>query len=180
MSERVIALIWPQVCDEVADDAGLVVTFRAALTWKLYDRALLFAVAYPIFLLVGFWIFSFPAQDGKLGDITVLDATPFWPVRAATLGAIVLVFISPNLTNWAAASPKVFLRKVSGWLPPIAVAAAFAVAAVVAAVFASVVAGVFAGAVVVAVVFAITGGAAGASVVAFAVAAVIAIRRPQL
>ena len=115
VSEGVKGTIWPRYCDDVDDDANPIATFWAALTWRLYDRALLIAVLYPIFLLVGFWIIAGGNQPSKLGSTIILETAGFWPQRAVTLGIIALVMISPIVEKWAAASPKIFLRKVSGW-----------------------------------------------------------------
>jgi hypothetical protein len=86
---RQLGLLWRRFCDPVAEEAGLIPTFRAALTWRLYDAALLIAVAYPILLLVGWWILGF---DGRLGSVLILPAAPVWPDRAVALFLILFLF----------------------------------------------------------------------------------------
>ncbi len=131
--------LWDALCDPDDDTAGIVRTFWAALTWRLYDRALLIAVAYPILLLVGQWVaggLTWEGTDATLGTAVVLPAAPAWPDRAVTFGGLALVFLSWPASRWAAAREQVFLRKVAPWLPMIAFAGAFAAAFAAAGVFA--------------------------------------------
>ncbi|MEM6387450.1 MAG: hypothetical protein AAF718_14565 [Pseudomonadota bacterium] len=164
--------IWERFCDPVPKDAGFRETFWGALTWRLYDRALLIAVVYPIILLVGWWIVT---GEARLGGEPILGFAPFWWERAATLFALALMISARPAEKMAAASRKVFLQKVSGWLPIVLFLVAFA------GVFAVAVAGegAFAGegvfAVAVAVAFAGAGAFAGVFAVAFAGEGVFAV-----
>ncbi|ARE41666.1 hypothetical protein RGUI_3525 [Rhodovulum sp. P5] len=96
LTRRNVMWVWGKLCDEAGDRDSLPTLFRAALTWRLYDTALLLAVAYPLVLLVGQWIVT--GEDGKVGTALVLPAADFWPDRAAVLGAYaVLAFGVLNL-----------------------------------------------------------------------------------
>ena len=167
--------LWSRYCDEPPENAHLPATFRAALTWRLYDTAMLIAVAYPILLLVGWWIAGF---DGRLGSVVILEAAPWWPDRIATLGVIAMLGLSGIFRRLAAASRKVFLRKVFGWLAVLAFLFAVAVAGAVAGAGAVPVAGAvafaFGGAVAIAVAGAVAGAGAGAVAVAGAGAVPVA------
>ncbi|TQM89932.1 hypothetical protein [Roseinatronobacter monicus] len=124
---------------------------RGALTWRLLDRALLIAVAYPLIALILPWLLG---GDAVLGaGVVVFPAAEFWPERALVLGQFVILtggFVGLTL---ASASPRRFWRSAAEWLPLIAI------------VFAS--AGVFA--VVVAVVVGVAFAVLGAVAVAVAV-----------
>ncbi|WP_142081685.1 hypothetical protein [Roseinatronobacter monicus] len=145
---------------------------RAALTWRLLDRALLIAVAYPVIALILPWLLG---GDAVLGaGVVVFPAAEFWPERALVLGQFAILtagFVGQKLSS---ASPRQFWQSVAGWLPLIAVAFAFAFVFVVAGTFAFAVgfAGAFAGAfvVAVAVAFAFAGAVARAVVGTFAFA----------
>ena len=63
--KRPILWLWGRYGDTTVDEkAGLLAQLRGALTWRLYDVALLLAVFYPIMALVGWWIWN--GQAGKL------------------------------------------------------------------------------------------------------------------
>ncbi|XAT61349.1 hypothetical protein GN278_11695 [Rhodobacteraceae bacterium Araon29] len=167
-TERVVDYLWSRLCDPLKERSNTLETAWAALSWKLYDRALLLATVYPILCLLIVWV-GF-GQDGRLGTSVILPAAPFWPDRAATLFAIAFVFASWPLSKWAAASPKRFMRSVSGWLPLFAFAFTVAGAAAAAAAPAVAAAVAFGGAAAVAFAFAAAVAFAGAAAVAFAVA----------
>ena len=57
---------------------------RAALTWRLLDRALLLAVAYPMIALILPWLLGWDAVLGE--GVVVFPAVEFWPERAVVLG----------------------------------------------------------------------------------------------
>lgn len=151
---RVVDYFWSRLCDPLKERSNTLDTAWAALSWKLYDRALLLATVYPILCLLIIWL-GF-GQDGRLGTSVILPAAPFWPDRAATLFTIAFVVASWSLSNWAAFSPKRFIRSFSGWLSLLAIAVTSAIAFAV----------TFAGAVAAAFAFA----RAGSSAVVFAVA----------
>ncbi len=102
-TKRRLDWLWTRLCDPVDDDAGFLATFRAALTWRLYDRALLIAVTYPILLLVGWWIvggWSWEGHDAKIGAALAIPAADFWPFRTTILiSLIVLAILVPALSN---------------------------------------------------------------------------------
>jgi len=128
------------------DERTLWATLRDTLTYRLLDRALLFAVAYPILLLVVFW--SLTLQPAKLGDVVVAPPADAAWKHTATLGGIALIVLGFHLDGRWAASPQRFLRSVAGWLGlcfsllfaavavAVAFAGAFAVAVAVAVAFA--------------------------------------------
>lgn len=89
---------------------------RDTATYRLLDRAMLFAVAYPLLLLVLFW--GITGRDGSIGDVVVFAADPESWKRYVTLGGIVIVVGLTILDRRAAASPKRFLRSVSGLIAP--------------------------------------------------------------
>lgn|GEM_PF-4642070 len=86
LTRRTLTQLWSRLCDPVSETAPATQVFRAALTWRLYDSALLIAVAYPILLPVGWWLIT--GQDTRLGNVVVIRGTGFWqvwPERAVTL-----------------------------------------------------------------------------------------------
>ncbi len=65
--------------------------FRRALTWRMFDRALLIAVAYPLIALILPWLLG---GDAVLGaGVEVFPAAAFWPERAAGLAILILMSI---------------------------------------------------------------------------------------
>jgi hypothetical protein len=100
LTRRTLTQLWSRFCDPVPETAPATQVFRAALTWRLYDSALLIAVAYPILLPVGWWLIT--GQDARLGDVVVIPGTgfwDFWPTRGAT--AILLIATAGCLTlSW--------------------------------------------------------------------------------
>jgi len=160
--------LWSAYCDPVDRGAGLPAMFRAALTWRLYDRALLLAVIYPILLPVLWWLVT--GQAAQLGPVVFLEATGFWdvwPERVAVLGAFVVLILGKLAAKSASNSPRRFWRSVSSGLYPVAVGASGSIAAI--------------GAVTAAVALAVAGALAfafafvGTGAVALAVALALAI-----
>jgi|AntRauTorcE11898_2_1112593.scaffolds.fasta_scaffold04490_2 hypothetical protein len=94
LARRNVMGIWNRVCDPAPDTASLPTFFHAALTWRLYDRALLIAVAYPILLLVGQWVIK--GDEGRVGSFVVLAAADFWPQRAKVV-LLLLFFVIATL-----------------------------------------------------------------------------------
>lgn len=85
------ARLWHSLCAPAPARSSAPATLRAALTARLFDRALLIAVAYPICLPILIWLAS--GQAAKLGNATFLTGTELWdiwPERAAVLGAVAL------------------------------------------------------------------------------------------
>jgi len=116
--------IWDSVCDPVDEKASWPTLFRAALTWRLYDKALLFAVAYPIMLLVGQWVAT--GSEARLGNFPVLAEAEFWPARAAILAAILILTTGKIAQTLASASLRPGLRNAADWLILVAFALALA------------------------------------------------------
>jgi len=86
LTRRTLTQTWSRFCDPVADSAPASHLFRAALTWRLYDRAMLIAVACPLLLPVVWWVVT--GRDAGLGDVVVIPGTAFrdvWPERAITI-----------------------------------------------------------------------------------------------
>ncbi|MGY6536115.1 MAG: hypothetical protein ACXIVG_12275 [Pararhodobacter sp.] len=127
--------------------------FRAALTWRLIDRALLIAVAYPLLALLLPWLLG---GDAVLGSgVVVFEAADFWPERATLLVLFTILGAGLLGQKLASGSPSRFVRKTGDWLPLMAVTVAFVVAAIDEGKF--VFAGVGAGAMVIALAIARTG-----------------------
>ena len=205
LTKRSVMRLWSALCDPVEDRAPLPRLMGAALTWRLYDRALLIAVVYPIRLLVGQWLAT--GAPATLGGAEVIPPAPFWWDRAAVLVMIAVFTMAPVLAFGAAAKPYIVTKHLSNWPVPIAVAliitvtlvvpvvlvvafafaftgaSAFAVAGAVAFAFAftvaveGAVASAFAGAFAVAVAGAGAGAFAGAVAVAGAVAMLLLTER---
>ncbi|MFT5742965.1 MAG: hypothetical protein ACI86S_001027 [Paracoccaceae bacterium] len=183
---RPFARIWRRYCDPARKTASAAAVFRAALTWRLYDVALLFAVVYPVFLCLGFWLVL--GWDGLLGSVVIFPSPgpwwDIWPERAGMIGVLSILtagFIGRKL---AAASQRVFLRKAADWLASLALAFAVGVAGMggvtgaIAGTIAVIVTGAFAfpllGAGAVAIALAIAVGVAGMGGVTGAVLIAIA------
>ncbi|WP_343755424.1 hypothetical protein, partial [Rhodovulum strictum] len=94
LTRRNVMWVWRRYCDEASDRDTWPTLFRAALTWRLYDTALLLAVAYPLLLLVGQWVVT--GGEGRVGSFVVMPEAGFWPERALITGALFL-FIGGNL-----------------------------------------------------------------------------------
>lgn len=79
---------------------------RAALTWRLVDRALLIAVAYPVIALILPWLLG---GDAVLGaGVVVIPAAEFWPERAVVLGQFVILTAGVVGQKLASTSPRRF------------------------------------------------------------------------
>ena len=109
--------------------------FRAALTWRLLDRALLIAVAYPVVALILPWLLGWDAVLGE--GVVVFPAVEFWPERGLVV-ALCFVFAS----GWVAHNfPAVrlrgqrFLVESARWLSLIAFGSAVALASEVGGAF---------------------------------------------
>ncbi len=111
--------------------------FRAALTWRLLDRAMLIAVAYPLLAFLLTWLLLGNAavlgagvvalNDGELREGgEALRVVDFWPERAAMLGLFVILTAGFLGKKMLSASPRIFWQSVSSWLTPVTFALAFA------------------------------------------------------
>ena len=126
LTKRLVTRLWARLCDPAEDRAGVVALLRAALTWRLYDAALLIAVAYPIVLPVGQWIVT--GAEGRIGDFVLLEAAPFWWDRAAMVAVLVILALCVVARRLAVASQYPALRQVANWVPSGAVAGVLALA----------------------------------------------------
>lgn len=118
--------IWNSVCAPADDKASWPTLFRAALTGRLYDKALLLALTYPILLLVAQWIVT--GAEGRVGSIVILSGAEFWPERTTTLLALLILMAGKVGYNFALASQRPALQKASVWLAISIVGFAFAFA----------------------------------------------------
>lgn len=153
-----VLLIWNRLCDAADDRASWSTLFRAALTARLYDKALLLAVAYPILLLVGQWVVT--GAEGRIGNFPILPEVDFWSARAGLVGALLVLAVGRTGQYLVSVSPRPTWQTAADWLFLLAIFVAFAVA------------GTFAGAD--AFAFAFTGAGAGVLAVAFASALLVA------
>lgn len=127
LTRRNVMAVWRRLCDDADDRDSVPALFRAALTWRLWDAALLIALAYPALLLVGQWI-----VDGTtlpLGATGAVPAAPVWPDRAAVAAGIVVAALGLVLRSALARVESPALRGLAGTAPPVAVALGIAVAA---------------------------------------------------
>ncbi|MGK8235197.1 hypothetical protein ACLGGT_13650 [Roseovarius sp. MS2] len=145
-----IKWVWRRFCNPVSEKAPWVSYFRAAMTWRLYDRAILLAVAYPILLMVGQWTVT--GAEGRLDGLVVLPGTEFWPNRAAFLFMVILLIVGIAGTKRMAASEQPRVRRNAGWLLILAFVFAFAIAVAFVGAFSFAFAGAFSA--VVAIAFA--------------------------
>ena len=81
--------LWRRISAPLPKQASFAATLRSAMHPSVMDVALRVAVAYPVLLLILPWIVSY--SDARLGDVTLLQATPFWPVRAVS--AVLIAFL---------------------------------------------------------------------------------------
>ncbi|MEM6825848.1 MAG: hypothetical protein AAF566_12125, partial [Pseudomonadota bacterium] len=130
-TRRRLDWVWTRLCDPVGDQAGVGATFRAALTWRLYDRALLIAVVYPILLLIGAWIYgggTWEGVDATLGPAVVIPAAPFWPDRAVPFGAVLAFIAAKSLQSVASSAGSSRLGTLTVVLTILAIVSAAATA----------------------------------------------------
>ncbi|MCI5040534.1 MAG: NEL domain-containing protein [Donghicola eburneus] len=85
ISRFFLTRVWRWLCDQdVSERAKWSAQAQGALTAKLYDKALLFAVVYPIFAAVGYWL---------------------WTGNAATIGSAEIIRAEPNQERLFALAP---------------------------------------------------------------------------
>ncbi len=125
-TKRIVDWFWTRYCDETDKDSGPIQTFRHALTWRLYDKALLVAVVYPIFLLMLIWAIS--GNNQNLGKSIVMPVAIFWPDRALVLGATAVWIVSLAYMKMAATNQHLIRKFVLYLLPVLAFVFAFAFA----------------------------------------------------
>lgn len=172
LTRRNVMWVWGKLCDPADDRARFFSFLRTALTWRLYDGALLIAVAYPLILVTAQWIIS--GQEMWLGSFPVYPEADFWPARAGTLGAYVILICGMIARKLASASPQRFWQSVADWLLIIAGTLALAFAFAFAGALAGALAVAFALAGTLAFAFALAGTLALAFAVALAFAGALA------
>lgn len=97
---------------------------RTALTWRLLDRALLIAVAYPVLALILPWLLGGEAMLGA--GLVIFPAAGFWSERALFLALSVILTVGFVCAGMASVSSRRSWRRVGYWSPIFA--AGFAVA----------------------------------------------------
>jgi hypothetical protein len=112
-----LAELWQRYGTSAEGSRSLRLSFARALTWKLYDSAMLVAVVYPSLVAVGWWIVT--GHDARLGDSVILPANAFWPDRAISLAGIVGLALSIPLSWQAKASANPRVARLGQWLPVI-------------------------------------------------------------
>ena len=125
VTEGGVSWVWDRLCDPTPKNAGLQEQFRGALTWRLYDRAMVVAAAYPILLMVGSWMWS--GNDTGFGSATILGKAPLWPDRVSTIVVSLLLLLTVLQSRRLAYSRQGFLRSAADWMPLVAGAAALLV-----------------------------------------------------
>jgi hypothetical protein len=190
LTRRLVTRIWDALCDPVEKDAPVRRLFTGALTWRMYDTALLIAVAYPVLLPVGQWLVT--GATAQIGSLVFLDVAPFWWDRAIVLCCFAGLSLGVMGRKMAAASRHRVLRQAADWLPILAFlfafAGAFAISGTVAVSVVVTFTGAFAVPGAVSVVVAVVMAFAGAVVVVVAIAGALAgavvwldaHRRPRL
>jgi hypothetical protein len=172
LTRRTVMGVWRRVCDPADDRDSVPALFRAALTWRLYDAALLIAVTYPIVLPIAQWIAT--GEAARVGSAVLAEPAPFWWERAAALGAFVILLLGVIGRKLTAASPRDAIRRTANWLFLVVFGAAFALAFA----FAFSLADALADAAVGAVAALLAIGLAGAAALAFALAGAAAAALP--
>lgn len=159
------------------------------LNYRLLDRALLFAVVYPILLLVLFWATT--GRAAYLGTVEVVRAAETTIEWIATIGALFALSASAMIDRRLSTAPQRYVRSVAGLLPflvsgglffgliavgaPVLVAFTLSFTLALAAVVGDVAGGVAGGAFALAVAFALALAVALAAVPAVAVAVAVAV-----
>lgn len=65
--------VWTWVCDAPPPkNAGWPAIFKEAITWRLYEKALVFAVMYPLLAAIAFWLWT--GNASKAGGANMLPA----------------------------------------------------------------------------------------------------------
>ena len=124
LTRRNVMALWRRLCAPAEDRDPVPTLLRAALTWRLWDAALLIALAYPALLFVGQWIATGDALS--LGGVAAMEAAPFWPERAAVAGGVALAALGALLRPSRAASPAA--RRAADLALPLAVLLGIALA----------------------------------------------------
>jgi hypothetical protein len=112
--------IWHRISGPLPRQAAFAATLRAAAQPSVMDFALRVAVVYPSLLLILPWMVWH--SDAKLGNVTVLEATDFWPARAMLAALIATLFfllvVVPLLHAWNGVFEKLSKYKDQGAKAP--------------------------------------------------------------
>ena len=108
-TRRRLMWVWSRWCDPVEDRAAPAPTFRAALTWRLFDGMLLVAAACPVVFLSGWWIVTGPG--------IVLAPVGIFADRVVVLIVLVLVVSAVAIAAWGATGNRGGRGKASRFLP---------------------------------------------------------------
>jgi hypothetical protein len=121
LTRRLLMPLWAALCDEPGNPKQMerepipvATLFRHALTWRLYDKALLIAVAYPILLPLLQWLVT--GEAILIGNVEFIPATPFWWDRAAVLSALAILLLGFVVRKLASASRHRIFRLAANWL----------------------------------------------------------------
>ncbi|MFW5641317.1 MAG: hypothetical protein ACOCTP_02745 [Roseicyclus sp.] len=121
--------LWAALCDEPGNPKQMereripvLKLFRHALTWRLYDKALLIAVAYPILLPVLQWLVT--GEVARIGSFEFLRAAPFWWDRASVLGALTVLILGEVARRWAPIGRHPMTLRIADSLPSLSAAVA--------------------------------------------------------
>jgi hypothetical protein len=115
LTRRMLLPLWAALCDEPGNPKQMEreripvpTLFRHALTWRLYDRALLIAVAYPVLLPVLQWLVTGAAA--LIGNFEFMPAAPFWWERTTILSGIAFCMIGVVLQKRMSTSRQLSVR----------------------------------------------------------------------
>jgi hypothetical protein len=120
LTRRMVQRLWAALCDEPGNPKQMErepvptpTLFRHALTWRLYDKALLIAVAYPILLPVLQWLLT--GEAAMVGSFEFLATTPFLWERAAILTALAILLVGMIAPLLAGNGPKHGWHRLGHW-----------------------------------------------------------------
>lgn len=115
LTRRLLTPLWNRYCHLIFEKAPWPNQFRAALTWRLYDRALLIAVAYPILLLVGQWVWT--GNEGRMGNFVMLPEAERLSERTLVI-VFLLTFPAVIVIQKIVLISKIHIvKKFAVWLP---------------------------------------------------------------
>lgn len=113
ISRFFLTRVWRRFCDpDVSERAKWSAQAKGALTAKLYDKALLFAVAYPIFAAIGYWLWT--GNAATIGSAVIVGAEPSLK-RLLTLGPFAALIFFVWLEHHLLASQRKRDVSFAGW-----------------------------------------------------------------
>ena len=125
LTRRNVMGVWRRVCDPADDRDPVPTLFRAALTWRLYDAALLIAVAYPIALPVAQWIVT--GEAARIGGAVLAEPAAFWWERAGVLSGLLVLILGISVGRKKAHNSYEKVRQAAKWIPAASTAAAITI-----------------------------------------------------